>query len=738
MINFKRLLTNKKIIFAIITLSIVVSNIIHIYKFNYKYTTEEKYTIKEVAVVEKIKETEEKISYKVKYNKDTFILNIYESKYNKNKKQSIEQHSRYKYGDVLNVKGKIVIPELLGNPGEFNYKRYLNSVGICGTISTYEVEKKAENTKGLGHVLHALREYEGRLIDKAIENKENSSMLKSFIYGDKKDLSEDVKNTFTEIGVSHMLVASGSNIATIILIIKIITKKLKLSNKTINIILLITIFLFMALCNFEYSITRAGIVGILNVLLNLFNIKMRTYNKVFVSLGVLYILNPICIYNVGLQLSFFATLSIVFLNSKIYSRISYFLSKRLKEKTFKILKPVILSFCITLSASIGTFPIQINNFNSYSIITFLSNILLGVFTGIIRNVGILGIVLSVLPNISIILFKTLEIFVKITKILGEFLQNISYIIYFKSIPMYIVFLYYLLLLVIILKDNLVIKKFSLSIKVTHILNKAKQYIIYIILLLLIVINIYSNLFQDYLMFFNVKQGDMAYLNKQGASILIDAGSETKNLASNVFLNFCKKENIQKVDLLIISHFHDDHVNGILEIVENLIVGKVIFPIPRENNENYIKIRKKLIEKNIPFEIVEKGDKLCIKDIQITILSPGKENIQDEDIQNSNSLVCKIETEDFSCLFTGDATKNTEQYILKQKENIKADILKVGHHGSKTSTSSNFISRVLPEIAVISSFKEKYGHPNEETLKLLNLNFIDTYITEEKGAIKLIF
>lgn len=738
MIKLKRLLTNKKLIFTIITLGIIVSNIIHIYKFNYKYYTEEKYTVKEVMIIDKIKETEDKLSYKVKYNTDNFILNIYESKYNKKPKQSIEQHSGYKYGDILKVKGKIVIPELLGNPGEFNYKRYLNSIGICGTISTYEVEKKRENTKSLGFVLHFLREYEGSLIDKAIDNKENSSMLKSFIYGDKKDLSEDVKNTFTEIGVSHMLVASGSNIATIILIIKIITKKLKLSNRIMHIILLIAIFLFISLCNFEYSITRAGIVGILNVLLNLLNIKMKTYNKVFVSLGVLYILNPMYIYNVGLQLSFFATLSIIFFNSKIYTRISYFLNKKLKEKTFKILKPVILSFCITLSAGIGTIPIQINNFNSYSIITFLSNILLGVLTAVIRNVGILGIVLSVFPSSSIILFKMLEIFVKVTIKVGETLQNISYTVYFKSIPIYIVLLYYLLLLIIILKDNLVIKKFSLSTKVTCILNKAKQYLIYVILLLLIIVNIYSNLFQNYLIFFNVKQGDMAYLNKQGASILIDAGSETTNLASNTFLNFCKKENIQKIDLLIISHFHGDHVNGIEEILEKLSIRKVIFSMPRENNENYENIKKVLTEKNIPFEIVGKGDKLSLKDIQITILSPGKEKIKDQDIQNGNSLVCKIQTEKFSCLFTGDATKNTEEYILNQKENIKVDILKVGHHGSKTSTTNNFIINVLPKIAIISSFKEKYGHPNEETLKVLNSNFVDTYITEEKGAIKIIF
>lgn len=674
----------------------------------------------------------------MKYNGDKFILNIYNSKYGNNKNKGIDVHRNYEYGDILKVKGKIVIPELLGNPHEFNYKKYLNSIGICGTISSYEVNLQEEQKRDLGYFLYELREYENELIDKAIENTETAGILKSFIYGDKESMQEDVKNTFTNLGISHMLVASGSNIMVVIILLKTVTKGMNMTKYVKSIILCVGIIVFVALCNFEYSITRAGIVGILNVLLNLFNKKIKTYKKIFISLYILYILNPMCIYNVGLRLSFLATLSIIFFNQKLELRINWFVNKKVGEKYSKILKPVISLFCVTLSASIGTLPIQINNFNSYSLLSIFSNILLGIITGIIRNVGIFAIVISVFPNISIILYKVLNPLISLTIYVTKFLERLSVEIYFRELPVYIVIMYYILLLIIIIKDNLVIKKFSLSRKFSCIMDKLKSVAIYVLLLGLITHSVYVTCIQDYLIFFNVKQGDMAYIKQKGVNILVDCGSETENLASNVFLNFCKKENIQKLDLIILSHFHQDHINGIYDIAEEVEISKVVFALPREKNEEYIKLKEFLTKKDIPFEIVEKGDKISIKDIQIFILSPGNKKIKDDDIENANSLVCKIELGDVSCLFTGDSTKNTEQYILKQNENLSADILKVGHHGSKTSTSDIFINNVSPEIAVISSYKKVYGHPNEETLKVLNSNFVDTYITEEKGAIKIIF
>ena len=196
--------------------------------------------------------------------------------------------------------------------------------------------------------------------------------------------------------------------------------------------------------------------------------------------------------------------------------------------------------------------------------------------------------------------------------------------------------------------------------------------------------------------------------------------------------------------------HDDHMNGLLDEKNSVTIQKIIYALPKEENENFIKVEEIAKNKNIAFIEVDMYETYEYDGIEIFVLSPRKDKeVVAEDMQNANSLVTAILVNNKRILFMGDATKETEKEILSNIQNIQdvnlkskiekhlknIDILQVAHHGSKTSTTEKFISYVLPKEAVISSKKEKFGHPSKETVDTLKKYLVKIHITEKEGSIK---
>ena len=205
--------------------------------------------------------------------------------------------------------------------------------------------------------------------------------------------------------------------------------------------------------------------------------------------------------------------------------------------------------------------------------------------------------------------------------------------------------------------------------------------------------------------------------------MIDGGgSENYDVGENTLLPYLLDRKITSIDYVIISHFDTDHVGGILTVIEELKVGKVIIGKQYETSENYEEFLKIIKDKNILVKQVVAGDKINIeKNVQITVLFPTKELIE-ENALNNNSLVFKLVYKEFSMLFTGDIEKITEEKLvfMYEKGNVlKSIVLKVAHHGSKSSSTQKFLQLVQPQIALIGVGKNNlYGHPNEEIMNRL--------------------
>ncbi|MEG1059690.1 MAG: ComEC/Rec2 family competence protein [Clostridia bacterium] len=229
-----------------------------------------------------------------------FLLNIYKDKYDKNKeKEDISKiYGEFKYGEKLKLRGKIVIPKKLGNPHEFDYKRYLNSLNVVGCISTYEVVESDAKTSGNNIFLglsYFLREDIGKKVEEKMPEKE-ASLFKSMIYGDDRQLDSSIRQDFKNIGISHLLAVSGSNIASVVLITTFLFKRF--NKKVVLILNILTVCIFCVISGLEISVIRAGIMTLLTFVFTIFEIKASSYTKIFISFICIFIYNPYAIFNV--------------------------------------------------------------------------------------------------------------------------------------------------------------------------------------------------------------------------------------------------------------------------------------------------------------------------------------------------------------------------------------------------------------------------------------------------------
>lgn len=228
---------------------------------------------------------------------------------------------------------------------------------------------------------------------------------------------------------------------------------------------------------------------------------------------------------------------------------------------------------------------------------------------------------------------------------------------------------------------------------------------------------------------------------QNKKILIDGGGSERgssNIGEKTLLPYLLNRKVGKLDYAIISHFDSDHCEGVMYVMQKIKVENVIIGKQFETCENYQKFIKIVKQKNIRVINVEKGNKINIeKDIYFNVLWPDSNNIVSENKLNNNSLIFKINYKKISALFTGDIEKVAEEKIVANiNENaLKSTILKVAHHGSKTSSKEKFIEKVKPQIALIGvGEKNTFGHPSDITIKTLEKARTKIYRTDKMGEI----
>lgn len=233
-------------------------------------------------------------------------------------------------------------------------------------------------------------------------------------------------------------------------------------------------------------------------------------------------------------------------------------------------------------------------------------------------------------------------------------------------------------------------------------------------------------------YIDVGQGDCILIQVNNKNLLIDSGpsSNRKNL-----LTYLNKLKINKLDYIVATHPHEDHIGNMDTIIKRYTIGEFYAPKVTHTSTTFENMVSALIDKNLKINILKKGSTGIDlgENTKIQVFSPAEDMYSDN--LNDYSPIIKIEFLNTSFLFTGDAESYTEQQVLLENNNLKCDIIKIGHHGSSTSTSPNFLSAVNPSIAIISvGDSNSYGHPTLDTLSLLESMNISTIRTDINGTI----
>ena len=255
----------------------------------------------------------------------------------------------------------------------------------------------------------------------------------------------------------------------------------------------------------------------------------------------------------------------------------------------------------------------------------------------------------------------------------------------------------------------------------------------------LVVNIFNFKSRKFVLYFvDVGQGDCTLIiTEENKKILIDGGGNSNSdVGKNILVPYLLDRGIMKLDYIIVSHFDYDHATGVAQILGKIDVSSIILTRQLEENDIYRHILSIAKEKKIKLIYVKEGDVLKIGGIKISIIHP-ENKLMINNPMNNNSIVCKVEYNSFSMLLTGDIEMEAEELILRKNINLKADVLKVAHHGSKTSTTGEFLKAINPKVALIGVGKNNnFGHPSNEVIQRLKENGTRIYRTDENGEISI--
>ena len=732
-----KLVINKKV--TILLLIFIIAGFIHI-KF-LKYDYEKIYiSLENVNIVGTIVSSKKEKQYINEYKIETEKINNIKLK---KKFILLTKNKEIEYGNKIKLEGTYIKPSKSRNYRGFDYSNYLKTENIYGTI---EQNGKIEliKEKNINYLFINLYKVKNKII-KNINNKfpeETRGVVLGILLGDKSSIEEDVRQNFADSSLSHILAVSGTHISYVVICISVLFKKLKLNKNIRKVLKSLVLFMYLYLVDFSVSATRAVIMSTIVIMQMLFYRKQDTITTIAFSSIIILINNPYSILNIGFLLSYGGTIGIILFVNRI--------SIESKEDFFQRFKRYLKDICIlTISAQTIIMPIIIYYFNTISFTFIISNIIASLIIGPIIMIGLVIIAISFfkIPIISliirfyniliVILVRTADIISKIpmSKIYLKTPTTLEIIFYYS-----VVFL--IALLIYIKKSNRKFIKKTIQIDIYNLknffINNRNKVLIFISIVSLISITSIKIPKELKINFIDVGQGDSCLITTpQNKKVIVDSGgSESYDVGKNVLLPYLLDKRITKIDYIMISHFDTDHCKGFEYVLENIKVKNVIISKQSETSENFKQIMKIIRKKRINLIIVQKETKIKIDNFTtVDILSPQSENIADN--MNDNSIVAKFEAYNFSILFTGDASEKIEKELIKEKINLKSDILKVSHHGSKTGTSEEFLKSVKPKIALIGvGENNKFGHPTKDVIKRLTENKVKIYRTDTDGEIRI--
>lgn len=602
-------------------------------------------------------------------------------------------------GDIIHVKGDLVLPQGNTNSGLFNYKNYLKSKKIYALIDTdpHNV-KKIGVTKNIPlKIKYDILKKAEMIFEKNFEENDSNFLKTVFLGQDRIDDKEMGK--IRALGIAHLLAISGFHISILYGFIQFILSKLNLSNKVNLAIIILLLWGYAFLLSWIPSVFRA--VFMITAIL----IASRNYlpwdrkNLLFISLGINLFLNPFSIYDLGLQFSYMAAFIIITLVPRAGLKDNNDLASMIK---------------FTLIIYALMLPLQLYYFNELQLGFVLGNIAVVPIFVIVVLAASLYMLLSFVPLLNMGLVHIVKWSLDGLQLVMDGASSFASSVAIPSSSITEIIFIYLLLFFIIYHRKYLLKYKN------------------ILLISLLVVVYYDSMISAIYRPIQIKvidigQGDSILIRDRKNTILIDTGGsfwEEDRSGEYILKPFILKQGISSIDYVLLSHFDEDHAGNIAMIVKEFHPKAII---GRAGGEG--KLREKY---NIDIPYIElKNSSLLFENFKFQHFFAGP--FKDE---NNNSLVIQLIVHNFKMLFTGDIEEEAEKRYSKME--IESDIIKIPHHGSKTSSSEAFLDKVNPQISVLSVGRNNtYGFPHKEVLDRYENRAIPIMRTDENGEIDIL-
>jgi len=627
------------------------------------------------------------ISYEFDGDKFSYILQAEEKIQASYYFQTLEEKNIFQkqiqLGQKIRVQGTLIHPNQNTIPNTFNYKEYLYYKGIYWTLSVEKIEILDSDISLFYQVKNAF-------IDKANSYTKISPYMHAFILGDCGYLDSDVYANLRNNGVTHLFAISGMHIGFLTFLLEFFLKKIHLKERTIYSVIFLFLIFYLFLVGFTPSVIRASLFYFLLFLNKRFRWNLKNIILLYYLFFFLLLLHPFYLYDMGFVYSFLTSFGLMLFSKKIAG--NYF---------SKLFKTSAIAFIFSL-------PVTLYHFYEFNLLTIFNNLIIVPFVSLILFP--LTLITFVLPFLE----GFLNFGFIILEFINEGLNSIGITIVVSKISWVFMFCYY---------------------SIIYLCYRYKMCYLVFLPFFLFVHSLFPYLDSNaYVYYLDVGQGDATLIiteNKKDV-ILIDSGGKIEytkeewqirhssySLADNIS-TFLKSLGITKIDLFIGTHGDIDHIGYAEEIFKKIKVQQIML---NHNAYNYEE------QKLLKLTNYLNGNDYSGKNIYLQNLNSFIE--KDE---NDSSLVLYTKIGEKYFLFMGDAPKKVEKDLL-QKYHFQIDVLKVGHHGSNTSSDFTFLKAIDPKYAIISAGRNnRYHHPSSDTIQNLKEANIIYYNTQDRGTI----